>query len=53
MTGYVKNFNENVTMPFRANSKQFLKNYNRIWEKVGKLMRVGFESKTIVKVINI
>ena len=34
MTGYVKKFAENVTMSFRANNKQILKNYNKIWEKV-------------------
>ena len=30
MTGYVKRFDENVTMSFRANNKQLLKNYNKI-----------------------
>ena len=34
MTGYAKKFNENATMSFRANNKQLLKNYNKIWEKV-------------------
>ena len=38
MTGYAKKFNEIVTMSFRANNKQLLKNYNKIWEKVEKLM---------------
>ena len=37
--------NENPTMPFMANSKQLLKNYNKIWEKVGKLLKIEFESK--------
>ena len=47
MTGYAKKFNENVTMSFRANNKQLLKNYNKIWEKVEKLMRIDFESKPV------
>ena len=47
MTGYVKKFAENVTMSFRANNKQLLKNYNKIWEKVEKLMRIDFESKPV------
>ena len=47
MTGYAKKFNENATMSFRVNNKQFLKNYNKIWEKVEKLMRIDFESKPV------
>ena len=34
-------------MPFRVNNKQILKNYNKIWEKVEKLMRIDFESKLV------
>ena len=47
MTGYFKKFNENSTMSFRVMDKQLLKNYNRIWEKVEKLMRIDFESKPV------
>ena len=47
MTGYAKRFNENATMFFRVNSKQYSKNYNKIWEKVEKLIRVDFESKPV------
>ena len=47
MTGYAKKFNENVTMSFRVINKQLLKNYNKIWEKIEKLMRIDFESKPI------
>ena len=42
MTGYAKKINESVTMSFRVNSKQFLKNYNKMWEKVEKLMKMNF-----------
>ena len=47
MNGYVKKFNENVTMSFRVNNKQLLKHYNKIWEKVEKLRRIDFESKPV------
>ena len=47
MTGYFKKFNENSTMSFRVMDKQLLKNYNRIWEKVEKLMKIDFESKPV------
>ena len=47
LTSHAKKFDENATMSFRANSKQLLKNYNKIWEKVQKLMRIDFESKPV------
>ena len=47
LTGYAKKCNENATMSFRVNGKQLLENYNKIWEKVEKLMRIDFESKPV------
>ena len=47
MIGYFKKFNENATMFFRVNNKQLLKNYNKIWGKIEKLMRIDFESKPV------
>ena len=47
MTGYARKFDENVTMSFRVNNKQLLKNYNKMWEKIEKLMRIDFESKPV------
>ena len=47
MTGYAKKFNENVTMSFRASNEQLLKNYNKIWEEVEKLMKINSESKPV------
>ena len=44
MTGYAKKLNENVTMSFRVNNNQLLKNY-KVWGKIEKLMRTDFESK--------
>ena len=34
-------------MFFRVNNKQFLKNYNKIWEKIEKFVRIDFESKLV------
>ena len=47
MNGYVKKFNENSTISFRVKDKQLLKNYNKIWEKSEKLMKIDFESKPV------
>ena len=50
MTGYVNEFNENkntITMSLRVNKEQLFKKYNKIWEKVEKLMRIDFESKPV------
>ena len=47
MTGNFRKFNENLTMSFRVKDKQLLKNYNRIWEEVEKLMKIDFESKPV------
>ena len=47
MTGFAKKFNENATISFRVKSKQFSKNYNKILEKVKKLLKIDFESKPI------
>ena len=47
MIGYSRKFDENATTSFRANNKQLLRKYNKIWEKVEKLMRIDFESKPV------
>ena len=47
MTDYAKKFNENKTMSFRVNNKQFFKKYNTIWEKIEKLINIDFESKPV------
>ena len=47
MTGYSKKLNENWTMSFRVNKNQLLKNYNKIWERVEKLMKINFASKPV------
>ena len=55
MTGYINKFKENkskenkfkknITMSLRVNNEQLFKKYNKIWEKVEKLMRIDSESK--------
>ena len=48
MTGYINEFNENkntIVMSLRVNDEQLFKKYDRIWEKVEKLMRIDFQSK--------
>ena len=47
MIGYAQKINENATMSFRANNKQFLKNYNKIWKKIAKLLKIEIESKPV------
>ena len=47
MTDYTRKFDENATMSFRVNNKQLLKNYNKTWEKVEKLLKINFESKPV------
>ena len=47
MTGYTRKFDENATMSVRVNDKKPLKNYNKIWEKVEKLLNIDFESKSV------
>ena len=44
VTGYAKKFNENAAISFKVNNRQLLKNYNKIWEKVEKLLKINFES---------
>ena len=40
-----RKFDGNATLSFRANNKQLLKTYNKLWEKVEKLLKIDFESK--------
>ena len=47
MTGYARKVDENATMSFMSNDKQLLKNYNKIWEIVKKLLKIEFESKPV------
>ena len=53
MTGYARKFDENATMSFRVNNKQLLKNYNKIWEKVEKLMKIAILKANVFMVMMI
>ena len=53
MTGYINEFDEDknknknkITMSLKVKDKQLLKNYNKIWKKIERLMSIDFESKT-------
>ena len=47
MTGYDRKFDKNVTVSFRVINEQLLKNYNKIWGKIERLLSIDFESKTV------
>ena len=47
MTDYINKFDENkIRMSLMIKDKQLLKNYNKIWKKVAKLMKIDFNTKT-------
>ena len=47
MTGYARKFDENASMSLKVNNKQLLKNYNKIWKNVEKLLKIDSESKPV------
>ena len=47
MTGYAREFNENLTMSFIVNDKKLLKKHSKIWETTEGLMKITFESKPV------
>ena len=47
MTGYVKYFDDNKTMYFLANDKEFLKDYTKVWEKIRGLIGKTFDSEPV------
>ena len=47
MTSYINKFEKNkIAMSLMVKDKEFLKNYNKIWKKIERLMSIDFESKT-------
>ena len=55
MTGYINEFDEDknknknknkIKMSLKVKDKQLLKNYNKIWKKIEKLMKIDFNTKT-------
>ena len=46
-TGYINKFDKNkITMSLMIKDKQLLKNYNKIWKRIEKLMKIDFNTKT-------
>ena len=47
MTGYINKFDKNkITMSLMIKDKQLSKNYNKIWKKIEKLMKIDINTKT-------
>ena len=44
MIGYVKHFDSNKTMSFKANDNTLLKRNTKTWENVSILMNIEFDS---------
>ena len=53
ITVYARKSDENAAMSFRVNDKQLLKNYNKIWEKIEKLLKILKANLFLVIIINI
>ena len=47
MTGYVKWFNSNKIMSFKAIEKKLLKSCSKIWERVSSLMNIEFDNESV------
>ena len=47
MKGYFKFFDDNMTMSFLANNKEFLKKYTKLWGKIKDLIGKKFDSEPI------
>ena len=47
MIGYVKHFDSNKTMSFKISDNKLLKKSNKIWEKVGNLLNIEFDSEPV------
>ena len=47
MIGHFKHFNSNKTMSFKVSDNKILKKHNKIWEKVGNLLNIEFDSEPV------
>ena len=45
MTGYAKKLEFNLTMSFKISDKELLKEYNQIWKRIEKLLKIKLDSK--------
>ena len=44
MTGYTRKFDKKVIMSFRVSNKQLIKKYNKISEKIEKLLNIDLKA---------
>ena len=47
MVGYVKFFDSNQTMSFKAIDNKLSKKYTKVWERVSSLMNIKFDSAPV------
>ena len=47
MIGYVKHFDSNKAMSFKVSDNKLFKKCNKIWEKVGNLLKIEFDSEPV------
>ena len=47
MIGYAKQFDSNKTMSFKVSDNELLKKYKKIWERVGNLLNIEFDSEPV------
>ena len=47
MNGYVKCFDDNKTISFLADDKEFLNKYTKVWEKIRDLLGKNFDSEPV------
>ena len=45
--GYVKHFDSNKTMSFKASDNKLLRKYNKIWGKISNLINIEFDSEPV------
>ena len=45
MTGYAKKLEFNLRMSFKISDKELLKEYNQIWKRIEKLLKIKLNSK--------
>ena len=51
MIGYVKHFDSNKTMSFKANYNRLLNKYTKIWKSVSSLMNKKFDSHLFMVIV--
>ena len=47
MIGHVKHFDSNKAMSFKVIDNKLLKKYKKVWQKIGNLLNIEFDSETV------